>query len=298
VCPTDAIKFVDRWDRVELKITGEPPTGETKLGRRGFLAASVGLASAVAGGAAAAIGVNAFASNLHKPDVHLPVRPPGSVPEPQFLQLCIRCGECFKACPNDVLQPLGFKQGLEGLWTPAVHADWAGCEPSCNNCGQVCPTGAIRALPLPEKKAARMGLAIVNQTTCLPFADREACQLCVDECNAAGYHAIEFMRVGTKTDQEGRPIEGSGYVAPVVRPDKCVGCGLCQTRCFAINVQEKSLLHESAIIIAAGEGKEDRLMQGSYIQLRRAEAQKRKALQRDRSREAGGADSYLPDLDG
>jgi ferredoxin len=296
VCPTDAIKFVDRWDHVELKINGEPPTGETRLGRRGFLAAGMGLVSAVTGGAAATLGVKALGANLDAPDSFHPVRPPGSVPEPQFLQMCIRCGECFKACPNDVLQPLGFKQGLEGLWTPVVHADWAGCETSCNNCGQVCPTGAIRALPLPEKKAARMGLAAVNPTTCLPFAGREACQLCVDECNAAGYHAIEFVRVGTRTDEEGRPIEGSGYVAPVVRPDRCVGCGLCQTRCFAINVREKGLLRESAIIIEAGDGKEDRLMHGSYVQLRRIEAEKRREVQRQRSQQAGGADSYLPDL--
>ena len=55
-----------------------------------------------------------------------PVRPPGSLPEEEFLQACIRCGECFQACPNDVLQPTGFEQGWEALWTPRVNADWAG----------------------------------------------------------------------------------------------------------------------------------------------------------------------------
>jgi len=123
-------------------------------------------------------------------------------------------------------------------------------------------------LPLEEKKAARMGLAIVNEKTCLPYADKEACQLCVDECVAAGYDAIEFIRVGTKVDGEGNPIDGSGFIAPVVREDKCVGCGLCQTRCFAINVVETHKLRESAIIIKAGAGREDRLMRGSYVQLR------------------------------
>src|SRR6185436_16765594 len=191
-----------------------------------------------------------------------PVRPPGSLPEPQFLQACIRCGECFKACPNNVLQPLGFQQGLEGLWTPAVAADHAGCESSCNACGQVCPTGAIRALPLAEKKVARMGLAIVNKSTCLPYAGREACQLCVDECVTAGYHAIEFTRVGTEMDDSGAPLEDSGYLAPVVRADLCVGCGLCQTRCYAVNKQTKGLLTESAIIIEAGVGREYRLLRG------------------------------------
>ena len=268
VCPTDAIKFVDRWNRVELKVLNDPPTGETPIGRRGFVAAGVGLGAALVAGVGSAVGIKAFGANLSDPASPRPVRPPGSVPEQEFLQLCIRCGECFRACPNDVLQPLGLRQGLEGLWTPAVKADWAGCEPSCNACGQVCPTGAIRALPLEEKKAARMGLAIVNTKTCLPFAQREACQLCVDECVSAGYHAIEFMNVGTRADDEGRPIEGTGFLAPVIRPDLCVGCGLCQTRCFAINVVEKKLIPESAVIVEAGPGKEDRLMRGSYVALR------------------------------
>ena len=92
--------------------------------------------------------------------------------------------------------------------------------------------------------------------------------MCVDECVSAGYHAIEFINVGTKADEDGNPIDGTGFLAPVVRPDRCVGCGLCQTRCYAINVQEKKLLDGSAIVIEAGAGKEDRLMTGSYVQLR------------------------------
>jgi ferredoxin len=266
-CPVDAIKFVGRWNKVELKVINDPPTHETPIGRRGFLAAGVGLATSIAGGVAAGAGIKSFGANLDDPKSFRPVRPPGSVPEEEFLQLCIRCGECFRACPNDVLQPLGLKQGLEGLWTPYVNADWAGCEPSCNGCGQVCPTGAIRALPLFEKKAARMGLAVV-MPTCLPLAEREACQLCVDECTSAGYNAIEFIRVGTKADEEGKPIDDSGFLAPVVRDDLCVGCGLCQTRCFAINVQEKKLITSSAIVVEAGAGKEDRMMRGSYVELR------------------------------
>ncbi len=274
-CPVDAIKFVDRWNKVELKILNDPPTNETPIGRRGFLAAGVGIASAVTCGTVAALATKATGAKLDDAKSKLPVRPPGSVPEQEFLQMCIRCGECFKACPNDVLQPMGFEQGLEGLWTPQVVADWAGCEVSCNNCGQVCPTGAIRALPLLEKKAARMGLAIVNDK-CLPIAGREECRLCIDECEAAGYHAIEVIRVGTKGDADGNPIPGTGFDAPVVRPDLCVGCGLCQTRCYAINVAEKSLIDESAIIIEAGAGKEDRMMSGSYVLQRKREAEERK----------------------
>lgn len=291
VCPTQSIKFVERWNLVNIKTKDDPPTHETPLGRRGFLSLAAGTATAVLGAAGAAAATRLSSGSLG--DGASPtIRPPGSVPEPQFLDLCIRCGECFKACPNNVLQPLGFEQGLEGLWTPAVRADWAGCESSCNACGQVCPTGAIRALPLAEKKAARMGLAIVNSETCLPHAGREACQLCVDDCTAAGYDAIEFVRVGTEVDDLGSPIEGTGFLAPSVRDDKCVGCGLCQARCYAVNVLDKRLLASSAIVIEAGPGKEDRLLSGSYVQLRQSEARARTQQQQ----QSQAVESYLPDF--
>jgi ferredoxin len=294
VCPTHAIKFVERWNRVELKVENDPPTHETAIGRRGFMSLAAGTAAAVAGGVGMAGVTNVFGAKLERSDLPRPVRPPGSVPEREFLQMCIRCGECFKACPNNVLQPQGFQQGLEGLWTPVVNADWAGCEASCNACGQVCPTGAIRALPMEEKRVARMGLAIVNDKTCLPIAGRDACQLCVDECKAAGYDAIEFEQVHTQVDEHGEPIAGSGFLAPVVIADRCVGCGLCQTRCYAINVKENSLLRESAIVIEAGEGKEDRLMSGSYIELREQERAGRASSHRAGARES---EFFIPELD-
>jgi len=88
-----------------------------------------------------------------------------------------------------------------------------------------------------EKRVARMGLAIVNESTCLPFAGSEACDLCVVECDEAGYHAIEQRREGTEVGEDGVPIPDTGYLVPIVQPDRCVGCGLCQTRCYNINVK-------------------------------------------------------------
>ena len=292
LCPLGTLTFVGRWATIDLKAVNEPPTHETALGRRGFLSAGVGLASSLAAGAAAALGAKSLGANLDAPNALRLVRPPGSVPEAEFLQMCIRCGECLKACPSDVLQPLGFQQGLEGLWTPYVVADWAGCASSCNGCGQVCPTGAIRALPLEEKRQVRMGLAFIDLQTCLPHAGKEACQLCVDECTSAGYNAIEFTQVGTEVDDAGQPIEGTGYLAPLMIDDKCVGCGLCQTRCYGINVAQKHLLEESAIVILAGTGREDRLMIGSYKQLRADEAASKAAATDSNS---SGAD-YFPDF--
>ena len=289
VCPTHAIKFVERWNLTDLKQENDPPTHEVPLARRGFVAGVISSLLIVFGMR------KVFGAGLDDSKRKLPVRPPGSVPENHFLEMCIRCGECFKACPNNVLQPMGFSHGLESLWTPEVVANWSGCESSCNACGQVCPTGAIRALPLAEKKVARMGLAILNEKTCLPHAGKEACQMCVDECTAAGYNAIEFIRVGVQTDSDGTPIEGSGFAAPVVVADKCVGCGLCQTRCNQINVKAKGLLQETAIWVEAGLGKEDRLMNGSYIELRKTE-QERRDKQPNEQTPASGKEGYLPDF--
>ena len=285
-CPANAIRFAPRWRREGLKPADAPAAAEVSLSRRGFVcAAAAGLVSAwgVRKGMAAATGPSL-------------VRPPGSIPEVKFLRTCVRCGECVNACPTTVLQPSGLQAGFDGLWTPRADADRSGCEPTCNKCGQVCPTGAIRALPLEEKCVARMGQAEIDERTCLPHAGREDCQLCVDQCTAAGYGAIEFLRVGVEMDEDGMPMEDSGRLAPVMLPDKCVGCGLCQTRCYSINVKAKGLLKESAIQVSAGSGKEDRIMTGSYLDLR---LQERKARQQEREKqqpkdESGGG--YMPDF--
>ena len=294
VCPTHAIKFVERWDLSNLKTVNEPPVTEVPVDRRGFMVGTAASLFTVFGMR------TVFGAGLDDPTRPAPIRPPGSVPEEQFLEMCIRCGECFKVCPSKVLQPVGFKQGLEGLWTPELNTSFAGCETSCNNCGQVCPTGAIRAVPLVEKREARLGLAIVNLQTCLPLAGKQACQLCVDECTAAGYNALEFNRVHADIDDQGMPVEGSGFLAPIVVHDKCVGCGLCQTRCNHINVEQEKLLTAPAIIVAAGKGRrddgtplEDRRMSGSYRQLRKEEALRQK---RKMESQQGASDGYLPDF--
>ena len=293
VCPVEAIQFSARWSPLGVKEGNGAPNPQTRRGRRRFLTTAAGLAVGAMGGAA---GAKAIGMQGRGQVSYYAVRPPGSVPEPAFLQRCIRCGECLQACPNDVLQPLAFQQGLDGLWTPHVVADWSGCEPSCSNCGQVCPTGAIRAIPLEEKRVARMALASVNEQTCLPYAGREECRLCVDVCADSGYHAIEFMTVGTETNEEGVPLEGTGMLAPVVLPEKCVGCGLCQTRCHAINARTKHLLATSAIVIEAGPGKEDRILSGSYVALREAEKKEREAERAEEFKSGSDGGDYLPDF--
>ncbi len=282
-CPPGAIRYGP----------GAPvlaPAAAPLIGRRSILA--VGLAAASAALALPRFSRAAFRDPAREPFV----RPPGSLPERDFLAACVRCGLCVMACPNDVLQPVGLADGLEGYFAPRVVADFAGCEPTCNNCGQVCPTGAVRALALAEKRAARMGLAEIDPGLCLPHAGREECRLCADECDAAGYEAIEFVRVRTEMDETGAPVEGSGFLAPVVVAWRCNGCGLCQMRCHRVNALEKRLLPATAVRVRAGEGREDRIAGGSYIALRAAEAKEREERLAAENRLRGAGDEYLPDF--
>ncbi|MBQ9813563.1 MAG: 4Fe-4S binding protein [Thermoguttaceae bacterium] len=246
VCPRRAISFgsVGRAKPKSANGSGAPTSSDESKTRerRRALALFGGLAATAVGGTT--LGRISAASALASEPV---VRPPGAVSEREFLRRCVRCGECFRACPNDALKPIDVDGGLARLATPTLNADWSGCEPSCANCGRVCPTGAIRPLTIPEKRRFVLGLATVDQTTCLPHAGVADCRLCVDECARAGYDAIEFVAVGTQIDENGRPIDDVGFLAPVVRAERCVGCGLCQARCAAIIVRTDKALARPAI---------------------------------------------------
>jgi hypothetical protein len=63
-------------------------------------------------------------------------------------------------------------------------------------------------------------------------------------------------------------------------------------RCHAINVKAKKLLSHSAVQVMAGEGKEDRIMAGSYIALRSERAKQRE----DTHPQDGASEEYLPDF--
>lgn len=255
VCPTDAIKFVTRWNTVELKVENSPEVEPRPLSRRGFITAGVvGATTAAAAKAADVITADA--------DQPKPLRPPGSVPEQEFLDLCISCGECFKVCPGPVLHPAGLEYGLEGLWTPIATPEHAGCHQDCNFCTQVCPTGAIQPLTLSVKREVHMGLAKVNTTTCLPFdeTNREYCDLCFVECEQAGYDAIEMRRIELPVDRE--ELEAQGFTeeeiiafstipAPFVDADKCTGCGICTYRCHQKFVVQDGRLEAAAITVSA-----------------------------------------------
>jgi MauM/NapG family ferredoxin protein len=230
VCPKEAVSFPAFSATVRArKLGGE--YSPVDLSRRGFL-------YSFTGGLAAAFLADRtpFTPIQGKQQI---IRPPGALPESEFLRTCIRCGECKKSCITNTLQPCFWESGLSGLWTPQMDLRFAPCEQNCNVCGKVCPTQAIRSLSLEEKNHAKVGTAILLKERCLVWSQDKLCLICDEICP---YNAIVF-----------RTIEG--YRRPVVIASKCNGCGFCEQRCPVGGT--------SAIVIVP-DG-EIRLKEGSYI---------------------------------
>ena len=149
------------------------------------------------------------------------IRPPASSPEKEFLNLCIRCGNCMKVCITNGLQPVLLQSGLEGIWTPALVPEIGYCEYNCTLCGNACPTGAIKSLPLREKQKIKLGIAKVDKDICLAWKYGLECLVCEEHCPVHD-KAIKMVR---------GEVDGKVVGRPVVDRDLCVGCGICQNKC-------------------------------------------------------------------
>ncbi len=153
-------------------------------------------------------------------------RPPGSVSEEEFLDKCIRCGECMQACPTNFIQPAFFETGIDGIWTPILEAMTGYCEYECYRCTQVCPTKAIENLTLKQKKEFKMGTAVIVKDRCYTYADGYNCAVCEEHCPIPD-KAIRFREVET-WNFEGKLVKVKQIY---VVPDLCTGCGICENVC-------------------------------------------------------------------
>ncbi len=163
------------------------------------------------------------------------IRPPGSVAEDEFLRRCIKCDQCIRVCPTNVLQPSLFEAGLEGLWTPIMISKMGWCELNCTLCSQVCPTGAIREISIAEKLGTgpfeakgpvKTGTAFYNRGRCLPWAMDTHCVVCEEVCPVSP-KAI-FTRNVEVVDRWGAKKE---LKRPYIDAEKCIGCGICEHEC-------------------------------------------------------------------
>ena len=159
------------------------------------------------------------------PDPHL-IRPPGALAEKEFLNRCVRCGECMKVCIGNALQPTFIEAGFEGMFTPKVLPRLGYCEFNCTLCGQVCPTGAIAELSVSEKHLVKIGHAFFDKNLCLPFAKGMPCIVCEEHCPTPD-KAIKFREVVVVNDQGQQVTVKQPYIVDAL----CIGCGICENKC-------------------------------------------------------------------
>ncbi|WP_420264522.1 4Fe-4S binding protein [Candidatus Magnetominusculus dajiuhuensis] len=161
------------------------------------------------------------------------IRPPGSIEEGDFLRRCIKCGQCMRVCPTNVIQPALMEGGLEGLWTPVLQNKIGYCEYNCVLCGHVCPTGAIMPLTVekkigkkPDIKPTKIGTAFYDHGRCLPWSMNVDCIVCEEVCPTSP-KAIWFK------EEELRLRDGTvrKFKRPIVDTQLCVGCGICENKC-------------------------------------------------------------------
>ena len=201
-----------------------PPARETDLARR-FLIGTV------LGGFVLAPLLRAAGGGRDAARAQL-VRPPGALPENEFLQRCVKCSLCQQACPTGALQPAITQAGVEGFWTPVLVPRRGWCEFACTRCGEVCPTGAITRLSAARKTGydgrppVSIGTAFVDRGRCLPWAMGTPCIVCEEVC-PTDPKAIWFEVV----EERGRHGELRRLQRPLVEAARCVGCGICENKC-------------------------------------------------------------------
>jgi polyferredoxin len=175
------------------------------------------------------------------------IRPPGSVPEREFMERCIRCAECMKVCPNNALHPAFLESGIEGFWTPILIPRIGYCEPSCVLCGQVCPTGAIQKItedhklgnPARHIEAIKLGTAFYDHGRCLPWSMATPCIVCEEFCPTSPKSIwVEEIDV---PDRNGHMVH---VQRPHVDPQLCIGCGACEKVC---PVQDRPAVYVTSV---------------------------------------------------
>lgn len=213
-CPNEAIRYSMHWrDNAPENWASEVPERQPQLARRRLVFAGLaGVAWAALARTNAGAELSASQQPISSPFL---LRPPGSLPENEFLSRCVRCSMCMKVCPTGGLQPAIAEAGLEGFWTPVLVPRMGECAPDCTACGQVCPTRAIQPFSVEEKAWLYIGTAVIDRSLCLVWSAQKQCLVCDEVCH---YRAIEW-----------KVIDGVAY--PIVNDQICVGCGLCEAHC-------------------------------------------------------------------
>jgi len=146
---------------------------------------------------------------------HAPLRPPGATTEHLFTGVCLRCGNCIRACPSKIIHPDTGQSGVLGFLSPVVRYEQDYCKKDCYACTKVCPSKALQPLSLEQKQKYIIGTAQLDSAFCI--YSTSDCRACINICP---FDAIKVF------------FDKEAYESyPVVNPAKCNGCGACEVRC-------------------------------------------------------------------
>ena len=145
-------------------------------------------------------------------------RPPGAAPEVAFVAACTRCGDCIDVCPVHAIVKMPANGGGVGLaaGTPYIDPGSRACI-VCEDmpCAAACDTGAL-VVPSDGWASVHMGVLELDPERCITFQGAE-CGVCARAC-PVGERALAL-------DDRGHPV---------LKPEGCVGCGVCVTACVTL----------------------------------------------------------------
>jgi ferredoxin-type protein NapG len=181
----------------------------------------------------------------------LVLRPPGAIPEAEFLAKCTKCGICAEACPYDALI-ISAPGDERPIGTPYFIAREKPCR-MCRDipCAAACPTGALDRSLVSEKddkggmklnvNLSKIGLAVIDRETCIAYWGIQ-CDACYRACPLIDKAVtVEYIR----NERTGK----HALLAPVIHSDHCTGCGICEHVC----VTKKASVFVLPRAIAMGE---------------------------------------------
>lgn len=202
------------------------------------------------------------------------IRPPGALPEEDFLAACLRCGQCVRACAKNLRQDKGgettappaafptdagaFVSQLAELGTNApmetavlvlrlaefgsgIPAGTPYFVPRISPCRMCEDMPCVKACPsgaLNKKLAsineARMGLAVLVDHENCLNHQGLRCDVCYRNCPVIDKALTLEMQVNQRTGIHARLI-------PTVHSKHCTGCGKCERSCVLENPAIKVL---------------------------------------------------------
>ncbi len=193
------------------------------------------------------------------------IRPPGAVEEGKFLAGCIRCNRCQDACERGAIR--FYSERFGRLYhTPYVDPSVVACN-VCMKCTRVCPTGVLRPMEIEHKDQVDMATVELNVEGCLSYKAEARYDERAEKWEVQMTPTLEPVELPDATDpaftrrgpcgecymvcplkEKAITRKPGEFFSPVVFPDGCIGCGLCEDICRQI------LRGEPAIRVVATRG--------------------------------------------